>query len=94
MKFDFFYRHNTWPSCLQRLSRPAAGCNVKTRRADEVPLSEDGNVVRQARAVFDETPEVRRERVAALRQQVRSGAYEIPISQLLRILAPLLLRRR
>ena len=63
-------------------------------QCDEIPLPEDGNLVEQIHAESDETLESRRERVIRLRQQVRSGTYEIPFSQLVRILASLFLRRR
>jgi hypothetical protein len=48
----------------------------------------------QAHDLSDETPEGRGKRVAALREQVLSGTYEIPFAQLVRILARLILRRR
>lgn len=56
--------------------------------------SADGGIVAQTQAVSDETSEPRQDRVARLRQQVRSGTYEIPVSQLVRILADIILRRR
>jgi anti-sigma28 factor (negative regulator of flagellin synthesis) len=43
--------------------------------------------------VCDDPTQVREERVARLRQQVRSGSYEIPVAHLVRILAVLLRRK-
>jgi anti-sigma28 factor (negative regulator of flagellin synthesis) len=60
-------------------------------RCDEIPSPEDGSLVRQDCIENNETPEGRRERVSRLRQQVRSGTYEIPFSQLVRILASIFL---
>ena len=60
---------------------------------DEAP-SIDGTTAAQNRAVSDETSDQRQDRVARLRQQVRSGTYEIPVAQLVRILADIILRRR
>jgi hypothetical protein len=66
---------------------------------DEAPSvdgnpSSDGGLARHTRAISDETSDPRQDRVARLRQQVRSGTYEIPVTQLVRILADIILRRR
>ena len=63
-------------------------------RGDESSVINQENLVQQARTVFDETPDVRSERVAEIRQQVHSGTYEIPVSQLVQTLASIILRRR
>jgi hypothetical protein len=60
---------------------------------DETP-SVDGSLAAQTRATSDESSDQRQDRVARLRQQVRSGTYEIPVTQLVRILADIILRRR
>ena len=54
----------------------------------------DGSQAAKPRATSDETSDQRQDRVARLRQQVRSGSYEIPVAQLVRILADIILRRR
>ena len=49
--------------------------------------------LRTAASINGDPTQVREERVARLRQQVRSGSYEIPVAQLVRILAVLLRRK-
>ena len=41
----------------------------------------------------EETPEAREARVAQLRHQIRDGTYQIPVYQLVRVLAALLRRK-
>lgn len=60
----------------------------------EDTLARNGESFLQAHAVLEEVPGPRQERLAQLRQQVHSGTYEIPVPQLVRILADLIFRRR
>ncbi len=46
-------------------------------RGDKVQLSDDAKMMAQAHGVASETPDVRAEKVAALREQVQNGTYEI-----------------
>ena len=64
----------------------------------QTPQSEHDECARPERlcttaSTCDDAAQVREERVARLRQQVRSGSYEIPVAQLVRILAVLLRRK-
>jgi len=61
---------------------------------DQMQVFHGRNSVRHADTGSTESPESRAERVAELRRQVSGGTYEIPISQLVRILASVVLRRR
>ena len=70
-----------------------ASPNEKKPCVNENPVN-DGEPLRQSYVAFEGATCPREERVAQLRQQVRSGTYEIPIPQLVRILADLILRRR
>ena len=56
--------------------------------------SDDGDPPRQNFLTHNDAGESREQRVARLRQQVRSGTYEIPVAQLVKVLADLILRRR
>lgn len=97
MKIDIFSRrkHNLWPSHLNGEGAdpdhmdesPAAG-------AADVHAPANGDPHQQAHALPNDTVESREERVARLRQQVRSGTYEIPVAQLVKALTALILRRR
>jgi anti-sigma28 factor (negative regulator of flagellin synthesis) len=99
MKFEliagFQARLSKW-SPIEILKLGRAGNSGEGTRccADELSFIDQENLVQQAHTVFDETPEVRSERVAEIRQQVRTGTYEIPISQLVQTLASIILRRR
>jgi anti-sigma28 factor (negative regulator of flagellin synthesis) len=67
---------------------------TNTAPSDKPPLSNHQQPAQKDNAVLEETPESRAKRVEELRQQVRGGSYEIPVPQLLRILAAFILRRR
>jgi hypothetical protein len=60
----------------------------------EDTLARSGEPFPQTHAMLEEVPGPRQERLAQLRQQVHSGTYEIPVPQLVRILADLIFRRR
>jgi anti-sigma28 factor (negative regulator of flagellin synthesis) len=77
---------------------------VLASHADDSPLEgasstdkdllTEKRTVASTRAASQEAPEARQDRVSRLRQQVLSGTYEIPVTQLVRILADIILRRR
>ncbi len=50
---------------------------VAAAQGDKVQLSDDAKMMAQARGVANETPDVRAEKVAALRDQVQNGTYQI-----------------
>ena len=99
MKFDlkasFQAGLSRWGSIKTlKLGRVESSGEDALDRGDESSVINQENLVQQARTVFEETPEVRSERVAEIRQQVHSGTYEIPVSQLVQTLASIILRRR
>ncbi len=105
MKLDIFSRRKNKSWTSERPGKSGSECakNAQFTTAQELgfspPLSKDASpngedLLRQAPVVSEEASDARQERVAHLREQVRSGSYEIPIPQLVRILADLILRRR
>ena len=98
MKFDIFSRRKARAPSLEPYESPDLACNVSplpntTCHAANVSSSSEASLDQPAYDALDETPEARGKRVDDLRQQVHSGTYEIPVAQLVRILARLLLRR-
>lgn len=53
-------------------------------RTDEVQVSERAGVVLRARQAFDALPEVREDRIAALRERLQSGTYRPDDTQIAR----------
>jgi flagellar biosynthesis anti-sigma factor FlgM len=51
---------------------------------DQAALSEQARVLNKARAAMETVPEVRTEKVTALRDQVNSGNYHVPLEELAR----------
>jgi anti-sigma28 factor (negative regulator of flagellin synthesis) len=49
---------------------------------DQAALSDRARLLGKARAAFTSVEATRADRVAALRQQVQSGAYRVPYDQL------------
>jgi anti-sigma28 factor (negative regulator of flagellin synthesis) len=82
------------PACDERIFRAKAQKpDGSASPRDEVSAT-DVDLLGQPYVAFEEATDPRAERVAELRKQVRSGTYEIPLPQLVRILADLILRRR
>lgn len=59
---------------------------ARGRGTDEVVLSQEAQEVQRALSVLKETPEVRQELVAELRQQIQDGTYEIDIEGIAELL--------
>lgn len=51
-------------------------------RADQAQLSNRGVELAKARAALSTVPEVREDRVAALKSQVQAGTYKVPVEAL------------
>ncbi|MCI0521617.1 MAG: flagellar biosynthesis anti-sigma factor FlgM [Chloroflexi bacterium] len=51
---------------------------------DHASFSERARILAKARAQLDETSDVRAEKVSGLRQQVESGAYQVPVEELVK----------
>ena len=99
MKLDIFSRTEDQRCNPNHLESSEPECARDTHpinpaQSDNVSLSSPEQQTQQDNAVLEETSDTRARRVAELRQQVRSGNYEIPIPQLVRILAAFILRRR
>jgi len=52
------------------------------RRKDEAALSEKAQTLARARTQLEEIPEVRDDKVAALKQKVQAGEYEVDVNKL------------
>ncbi|HVP21236.1 MAG TPA: flagellar biosynthesis anti-sigma factor FlgM [Anaerolineaceae bacterium] len=62
-----------------RLEEPAG--EMKTDKAE---LSEQARLLSKAHQVFNDTPDVREDKVNAIKVQVESGNYHIPLNELAR----------
>ncbi len=49
---------------------------------DQAALSARGRALSKARAALDEVPDVRADKVQALREQIQTGAYQVPHQKL------------
>lgn len=67
--------------------RPAPAAQARPN-GDEATLSERAHLLQKARAAFDQTPDVRADKVEPLRQAVNDGKYQIDF----RLLADRLMR--
>ena len=101
MKFEVLTRgkNRLWPSSEQQAAPQdedsGKDLNVPTvEGSDSSPSSDKEQPLQQDGAAVDDADESREERVARLQQEVRSGSYEIPVAQLVKVLTALLLRRR
>lgn len=63
---------------------PAARTRGRSARADGVLLSDQARAIARAETAARSAPDVREELVAELRQQVRSGTYQIKDEQVAR----------
>jgi flagellar biosynthesis anti-sigma factor FlgM len=69
---------------------PAHGGDLQTGSLsgkDRASLSEQARLLARAHNVLEETDEQRSERVNALKEQIATGNYEIPVDELARRLA-------
>ncbi len=66
---------------VQRVHRREAGePSEKTemrRDGDEATLSQEARLLQRVRRAIDEVPDVREDKIAALRQQIQDGTYQI-----------------
>jgi flagellar biosynthesis anti-sigma factor FlgM len=51
---------------------------------DKATLSERARILSKARVALDEVPEVRSDKVDALRKDVQTGNYKIPVEQIVK----------
>lgn len=52
-------------------------------RGDEALLSPEARFLQRVRQAIEETPDVREEKIAALRQQILDGTYQIDVEALI-----------
>jgi flagellar biosynthesis anti-sigma factor FlgM len=64
------------------LNHPVAHPAVPVGTTDQAALSEQARVLNKARAAIDTIPEVRTEKVSALRDQINSNSYKVPFEEL------------
>jgi len=68
------------------------GRHQKTKRSEKLAnkdlasLSEHAKILAKASTSLQEQPEIRSEKVNALREQINNGLYQIPVDQLASIL--------
>jgi flagellar biosynthesis anti-sigma factor FlgM len=63
-------------------NHPAAHPAASVDTTDQAALSEKARVMNKARASMDAIPEVRMDKVSALKEQVDSNSYQIPFEEL------------
>ncbi|GAB4475387.1 MAG: hypothetical protein Kow0088_12190 [Anaerolineales bacterium] len=54
----------------------------RSANKDQAALSERARLLSKARLSLQESPDVRTERVSALREQIQAGTYQVPVEQL------------
>jgi len=57
---------------------------ARKNKTDHAELSERAKLLSKAHQVFNETPEVREDKVNAIKVQVDSGNYQVPLNELAR----------
>ncbi|MBL8093028.1 MAG: flagellar biosynthesis anti-sigma factor FlgM [Anaerolineales bacterium] len=70
-----------------RAVRPAQATSAtqaagSVNRPDQAEFSNRGVELAKARAALSDVPDVREDRVAALRDQIKSGSYQVPYDAL------------
>jgi anti-sigma28 factor (negative regulator of flagellin synthesis) len=72
-----------------------SACKAKLSGQDTTSKDDTGKPIHQPEPTLgpEESPEARQERVADLRDQVQSGTYDIPVAQLVQILASIFFRK-
>lgn len=52
-------------------------------QGDETTLSKEARLLQRVRQALDEVPDVRKDKVEALRRQIQDGSYEIDVENLI-----------
>ncbi len=65
------------PAQLAKLKKTAPTASETNVTSDQVSFSSDVEVITAARKAIAETPEIRQDRVEALRREIQAGTYEI-----------------
>ena len=73
---------------LERNKRPIDNEKAETLGGkDQASFSERARLLAKVKTSFDETPDVRTERVNSLKEQITTGSYKIPMDELAKRLA-------
>jgi flagellar biosynthesis anti-sigma factor FlgM len=65
-------------------TRRTAATTAKREVRDQASFSEQARLLSQAHATFEEQPDVREARVAALKAEIDGGTYKVPVEALTR----------
>jgi len=70
-------------AAIERQQRAQANDRAeRSTNRDQASLSESARLLAKARLSLQELPDMRTERVAALREQVQAGTYQVPVEKL------------
>ncbi|MBN1267468.1 MAG: flagellar biosynthesis anti-sigma factor FlgM [Anaerolineales bacterium] len=69
-------------NAVDRKQQEAQNASLDGRRKDEAALSEKAQTLARARTHLDEVSEVRENKVAALKEKVQAGEYEVDVNKL------------
>lgn len=69
-------------AALERARTSGSAAGIGPAGKDQAALSDRARLLSKARAALAQTPEVRADRVNALRAQMQSGQYEVRYKQL------------
>ncbi|MHB9024211.1 MAG: flagellar biosynthesis anti-sigma factor FlgM [Armatimonadota bacterium] len=76
------------PLRLDKITKATPNSSADAVSADQVVLSEDVSAIEAARQAIAQTPDIRQEKVQAIRREVKEGRYQVPAETLAdRILA-------
>jgi negative regulator of flagellin synthesis FlgM len=76
------------PLRLDKISKASPNSAADSVSADQVVLSEDVSAIEAARQAIAQTPDIRQEKVQAIRRELKEGRYQVPAEELAdRILA-------
>lgn len=59
---------------------------IRQAGVDEVAISQEGRLLQRLKAAIDETPDVREEKVAALRDAIEQGRYHVSAAEIAKAL--------
>lgn len=66
---------------LNKVQKTAPAEAAAPRKTDKVELSADAELISAAQQVIAGTPEIREDKVEALRKQIADGSYSVPAQE-------------
>ena len=69
-------------NAVERSKQQAVEGSLDSRRKDEAALSDKAQALSSARTQFEEVPEVREDRVQALKEKIQAGEYDTDVNRL------------